>query len=91
MDIWITKLEVRKELKIIFKNKNDIKILHNDNEKQFEQYESKIGFKYLKKLLSSYQLDYFIHTWSVDKKEDIVKTYNTKNILFEKQIFSHMN
>ena len=82
------KIRGPKRTKMIFENKGNIKdFLYNSNEKQFEQYEPKIGYQYLKKLLSNYQLDYFIHTWSVNKEKDILQTYNPKQFFCEKQIF----
>lgn len=82
------KIRGPKRTKMIFENHDEIKdFLYNDSEKNFQQYEPEIGYKYLKKFLSKYNLDYYIHTWSVNKKKDILETYNPKKFLCEKQIF----
>ena len=69
------------------KNKNIKEFLYNDNENEFEQYDPQIGHKYLKKLLKNYNLEYFIHTWSIGKQKDILQTYNPTKFQGEKQIF----
>jgi hypothetical protein len=74
--------------KMIFNKKKDIKeFLYNSNEIEFEQYDPEIGHKYLKQLLKKYNLEYFIHTWSIDKKKNILQSYNPEKFLCEKQIF----
>ena len=82
------KIRGPKRTQMIFnKNKNIKEFLHNDNENEFEQYDPQVGHKYLNKLLKNYNLEYFIHTWSIGKQKDILQTYNPIKFLCEKQIF----
>ena len=45
------------------------------------------GYLYLKDIIfDKYSSDVFIHSWQLDKKDDILKKYSPKNFVFEKQI-----
>lgn len=46
----------------------------------------KIGYEHYKKyFLDKYNIDVFVHTWSVNYKNNIIKYYNPKKFLFQKQ------
>lgn len=44
------------------------------------------GFEYIKKnILSKGDVDIYIHSWELDKKEEILNLYNPKSYVFEQQ------
>tara|TARA_B100000242_G_C42978882_1_gene454348 strand:+ start:8 stop:847 length:840 start_codon:yes stop_codon:yes gene_type:complete len=86
------KIRGPKRTQDIFEKKIDFKeFLYQEDESGFEQYSPKLGYNHLNELLKSCDKDYFIHSWSYNKKDIINEIYKPKKFLYEKQIFFPFN
>jgi len=63
--------------------------------KDYKPIDCEIGFEHYKEhILSKNDVDVFVHTWSIDKKDAIMDLYKPKEVIFQKQVdfqISHIN